>query len=112
MADEGKKQLGERVRKARLEAALKQDELAARIGMSQGVISNVETGVSTIDVPDLPKWAEALNKPIMYFYTGDSLSLEQRTAAILGMFPEDRLDFVLHMLENMALTMRQRGEDG
>lgn len=110
MANEAKKRLGERVRKARRDAQLKQDELAEKLGISQGVISNVETGVSTIDVPDLAKWARALEKPIMYFYLDDTLSLEQRTSAVLSMFPEDRLDFVLIMLENMALTMRERDE--
>lgn len=107
MSSDEKKKLGERIRRARHEVALKQDELAARLGISQGVISNVETGTSTIDVPDLPKWAEALNKPIMYFYMDDTLSLQQRTAAVLSMFPEDRMEFVLNMLQNMALTMRQ-----
>jgi transcriptional regulator with XRE-family HTH domain len=110
MGDEAKKRLGERIRRARHEADLKQGDVAARLGVSQGVISNVETGVSTIDAPDLPRWAEALNKPIMYFYMDDTMGLEQRAAAILSMFPPDRLDFVLTMLENMALTMRERDE--
>lgn len=107
MGDEGKKRLGERIRRARHDANLKQGDLASRLGVSQGVISNVETGVSTIDVPDLPRWAEALNKPIMYFYIDDTMNMEDRAAAILSMFPEDRMNFVLQMLENLALTMRE-----
>jgi transcriptional regulator with XRE-family HTH domain len=110
MSDYSKKQLGERIRRARLEANLKQDELAERIGVSQGVISNVETGVSTIDVPDLPKWAEALDKPIMYFYLDESMHLEARATAVLSMFPEERMEFVLQMLETLALTMRERDD--
>lgn len=105
MSRESKKRLGENIRKARVDAGLKQSELADRLGISQGVISNVETGVSTIDAPDLPRWAEALNKPIMYFYSGNTLSLEQQTSNVLDMFPPGRIEFVLQMLETLALMM-------
>ena len=74
MMDERKKRLGERIRKARRDANLTQGELADKLRVSQGVISNVETGVSTIDAPDLPVWAEVLNKPIMYFYGDEDLA--------------------------------------
>ena len=110
MSSDLKKQLGERIRRARHDVDLKQSELAERLGISQGVISNVETGVSTIDVPDLPRWAEALEKPIMYFYLDGTLDLQERAATILSMFPSDRLEFVMQMLENMALTMRETTE--
>ena len=112
MSSEGKKQLGERVRRARYDATMKQGELAAILGISQGVISNVETGVSTIDAPDLPRWARALNKPIMYFYLDEPQPVEQRILSLVKMFPDDQIDFVVQMLENMALTMHQRRSDG
>jgi transcriptional regulator with XRE-family HTH domain len=106
MSDDNKKKLGERVRRARREADLTQDELAARLEVSQGVISNVETGVSTIDAPDLPRWARALGVPVMYFYLDYAADLPERAATLLGMFPPDRLEFVFQMLENMAQAMR------
>jgi transcriptional regulator with XRE-family HTH domain len=108
MSSEGKKKLGERVRRARLDADMKQSDLAEKLGISLGVISNVETGVSTIDAPDLPRWAEALGKPIMFFYLGEDMPVHERATAILTMFPEDRIDFVLQMLETMAATMREQ----
>ncbi len=111
MTDDRKKRLGERIRKARRDANLTQGELADKLGISQGVISNVETGVSTIDAPDLPVWAEVLNKPIMYFYVDEDLNPQERALSVLSMFPEDRLEFVLQMLENMALTMHERAEN-
>ncbi|MBI1281392.1 MAG: helix-turn-helix domain-containing protein [Anaerolineaceae bacterium] len=111
MADEGKKRLGERIRKARRDANMTQGELSERLGISQGVISNVETGVSTIDAPDLPLWAEILNKPIMYFFVEEDADPQERALAILNMFPDDRLEFVLQMLENMALTMHERTDN-
>ncbi len=110
MVDEGKKRLGERIRKARRDANMTQGELSERLGVSQGVVSNVETGVSTIDAPDLPLWAEILNKPIMYFFVEEDIDPHERALAILNMFPNDRLEFVLQMLENMALTMHGRSD--
>ena len=113
MSKDGKKQLGARIRQARLAAGLTQGELAGRVGLTQGVVSTVEHGILTIDAPDLPRWAVALNKPVMYFYLGEGLEdVEQRAMAVLGMFPPDRLEFVLQMLENMALTMQQERELG
>ena len=111
MSQDGKKQLGARIRQARLAAGLTQEELALRVGLTQGVVSTVEHGVSTIDAPDLPRWAMALNQPVMYFYLGEGLeNVEQRAMAVLGLFSPDRLEFVLQMLENMALTMRQENK--
>lgn len=106
----GKKRLGERIRRARLELKMKQGALAERLGLTQTVVSNVENGVSTIDVPALPIWAEALNKPLMYFYTGEEMSIQQRALTAMSTIPEDKLEVVLQMLEAMALTM-QREED-
>ena len=71
------------------------------------MISDVENGVSTIDAPDLPKWARALGKPIIYFYEDDAQAWQQSALDILGMIPEDRLHFVLHMLKNMTLTIHE-----
>lgn len=111
MSDVHKKRLGERIRKARRDVNMTQGELSERLGVSQGVVSNVETGVSTIDAPDLPLWAEILNKPIMYFFVEEDVDPHERALAILNMFPDDRLEFVLQMLENMALTMHGRSDN-
>ena len=106
MPNPAKKKLGERIRRARMDANLKQSELADRLGITQGVISNVETGVSTIDVPDLPHPAEALEKPIMYFFLDDIGDVRERALAILSMFPEGRLTMVLQMLQQLALSLQ------
>jgi hypothetical protein len=37
---------------------------------------------------------------------------QQRALTVLGMVPEDRMEFVLQMIENMALTMRKENETG
>lgn len=107
MENESKKRLGELIRRARHEADLKQVELAERLGVTQGVISNVETGVSTIDVPDLQKWANALNKPIMYFHSDevDNL-LEQAASALNDIAPEHRA-FAVKVLKSLAKTLNE-----
>jgi transcriptional regulator with XRE-family HTH domain len=106
MSTDGKKKLGERIRRARMDANLKQADLAERLGVTQAVISNVETGVSTIDVPDLPRWAQILGKPILYFYLDEDLDLRERALAIVSLFPEDRLELVLQMLQPLALAFQ------
>ena len=47
----------------------------------------------------------------MYFFTGEEMYAQQRALTVLGMVPEDRMEFVLQMVENMALTMRQEMSD-
>lgn len=103
---DGKKQLGERVRKARLSLDLKQGDLAERVGVTQGVISNVENGVSTIAVPDLPRWAKALEQPLLYFIEDESVDVRERALAILSRFPPEQLEMVLQMLKGMATGLQ------
>ena len=110
MSNASKKQLGQRVRQARRELKISQESLAQELGLTQAVISNVETGVSAIDVPDLPKWAETLNKPLMYFYSGHEMDVAQRVLASLTMIPEDQLDLFVSLVENMALTFQRKTE--
>ena len=110
MTDDGKKKLGERIRRARMDSGITQKMLAETLGMSQGVISNVENGVSTIDAPELPTWAAALNKPIMFFFLDEPLPPEERAAAILDLLSNKQRERVLEMLEYLALGMRYKGK--
>ncbi|QPC80938.1 helix-turn-helix transcriptional regulator [Phototrophicus methaneseepsis] len=107
MEQDAKKRFGDRVRRARRDLDLKQEELAEMLGTSQAVVSNVENGVSAISAPDLPRWAEALNKPIMYFFDDHALDWQRRALDILAMLPEDQLEVVLRMLKYMALGMNE-----
>ena len=110
MKEEGNRKLGKRIKQARQEAGMSQKELARRVDRTQGVVSTVENGLSTIDAPDLPRWAAALGKPVMYFYLGEGLEdAQQRAAAALSLLSPDKLEVVLQMLEGMALTTQQEG---
>ena len=97
-----KQQLGDRIRRARREADLTQRELADKLGLNQGQISTIESGQAKLAATDLPRWAQVLNKPVMYFFDEKGLSHQEQAAFILEMFSESQLVFVLDMLKNMA----------
>jgi transcriptional regulator with XRE-family HTH domain len=59
--------LVERLRKARLEAGLSQDQVAKKIRRPQSHISNIESGQQRVDVVELQRFAKLYNKPIGYF---------------------------------------------
>ena len=108
----GKKKLGERVRRARMALEMPQNVLAEKLGVTQGVISNVENGVSTITVPNLPQWATALEQPLLYFIEDETVDIRERALAILSQFSTDQLELVLYMLQAMAMGMKLDTVDG
>jgi transcriptional regulator with XRE-family HTH domain len=57
----------ERLRKARLEAGLSQDQVAKKIRRPQSHISNIESGQQRVDVIELQRFAKLYKKPIEYF---------------------------------------------
>jgi transcriptional regulator with XRE-family HTH domain len=57
----------ERLRKARLEAGLTQNEVAKKLKRPQSHISNVESGQQRVDVVELQNFAKIYNKSIDYF---------------------------------------------
>jgi len=68
--DKNKKQLNElalRIREARRNAHLSQDELGKSIGVSDKSVSAYEEGRSTPPISKLKKIAEYTNHPLSYF---------------------------------------------
>lgn len=61
------KKIGQRIRKVRLEQGIKQKDLARRIGISQGALTNFELGRRKISLEWLLKIARALEVPVGYF---------------------------------------------
>ena len=57
----------EKLRKARLEAGLSQDQVAKKIRRPQSHISNIESGQQRVDVIELQRFAKLYKKPIGYF---------------------------------------------
>ena len=61
------RRLGERIRRARMEAGLSQEELAERVGSSQDAVSNYERGTRKISLDVLVAIAKSVNKPMNFF---------------------------------------------
>jgi transcriptional regulator with XRE-family HTH domain len=61
---------GARIRQAREDLGLSQEELAARVSKSQKAISQYENGTRRMFVNDLEKFANALQVPLSFFLTG------------------------------------------
>jgi transcriptional regulator with XRE-family HTH domain len=60
--------MGEQIRKAREEARISQEELAEMIYRKRLAVSEMENGKVEISAWTVPLLAQALNKPITYFY--------------------------------------------
>lgn len=104
--EESKKRFGERVRFARHMLGLNQYQLAEKLNVSQGVISNVETGVSGVDVADLPEWAAALNQPMLYFFMDEVDTLQEQVLCLLSMFKSEDLPLAMKLMESLAITLK------
>jgi transcriptional regulator with XRE-family HTH domain len=56
-----------RLRKARKEAGMSQEVVAAELGVPQKYVSRIETGERRIDPIELQEFAELYGKPIQFF---------------------------------------------
>ena len=61
------RQFLERLRAARLDAALTQDEVARQIKKPQSYVSKCESGERRVDVVELERFAKLYKQPLSYF---------------------------------------------
>ncbi|TSA19800.1 ImmA/IrrE family metallo-endopeptidase [bacterium] len=61
------KHIGERIRSARIDLRLTQDQLAELVQLPRPSISNIESGNRAVDSMELVQLARALKKPISFF---------------------------------------------
>lgn len=59
----------DRLKKARREAGLKQEEVSSKLGKPQSYISKIERGERRLDVVELKKIADIYKKSLDYFVT-------------------------------------------
>jgi transcriptional regulator with XRE-family HTH domain len=71
------KKIGQRIRKVRLEQGIKQKDLARRIGISQGALTNFELGRRKISLEWLLKISRALEVPMGYFMGAVEAQVEE-----------------------------------
>ena len=63
-----KKELSKKLKKARIEAGLKQEEIAELMNLPISGISIIEKGARKVEVTELMKFAQYYNKPIEWFF--------------------------------------------
>ncbi len=65
------RQFLERLRAARLDAQLTQEEVARQIKKPQSYVSKCESGERRVDVVELERFANLYGKPVSYFLPGN-----------------------------------------
>ena len=106
------KKIGHRIRKVRLEHGIKQKDLARKIGISQGALTNFELGRRKISLEWLLKISRALEVPVGYFLlavepASDDETLGPKEHRLLRAFRnlsrDPRLQMeILHIIERMG----------
>jgi len=61
------KKVVDRLKKARLNASLKQEEVASKLKKPQSYISKIESGERRVDITELKQLAKIYKKNITYF---------------------------------------------
>jgi transcriptional regulator with XRE-family HTH domain len=70
------KKLGKKIKLARIEHDMTQDQLASAIGAMQKSISRYETGIALPSIDMLERIAKALKKPFGYFLDEEFQNME------------------------------------
>lgn len=73
-----RKELSKKLKKARIESGLKQEEIAELMNLPISGISVIEKGTRKVDVLELIKFAEFYSKPIEWFFRDDSQTNARR----------------------------------
>lgn len=113
------KKIGQRIRKVRLEQGIKQKDLARRIGISQGALTNFELGRRKISLEWLLKISRALDVPVGYFVGAVEPPLEEDSLgpkehrlvkAFRRMSRDPRLQMeLLHVIERVGHHLERGG---
>lgn len=112
------KEIGERIRAARRDANLTQDELGEALGLSGNAISKIENGYSSITVESLLKLPSILDRSLSYFLniqtdftTDESEFLDLYRALPPGFAQESAKDSLRTFLGTVRRN-RGLGDDG
>jgi transcriptional regulator with XRE-family HTH domain len=114
------RKIGQRIRKVRLEQGIKQKDLARKIGISQGALTNFELGRRKISLEWMLKISRALEVPVAYFMgavenggeeEGGLGPREHRLLRAYRRIAQDpRLQIeLLHVVERVGLHIAKRG---
>ncbi len=78
---------GARIRQAREQLGMSQEQLAESVSKDQRAISEYENGKRKLSALDLPAFAHALNVPLSYFYGGE-VQMDDMDRVILHEFQQ------------------------
>ena len=97
--------VGMRVRRARLDAGLSQDELGRGVGVSFQAVQRYEQGENRVSASRLFRTAQLVEQPISFFFEG--LDREALVANVAVFLPEE-LDLIRHYrrIESKEVRMR------
>ncbi len=116
------KKIGLRIRRVRMDQAMKQKDLARKIGISQGALTNFELGRRKISLEWLVKISRILETPVSYFLIDveprrDESTLGPKDLRMLRAFQKISNDSklqsdFLHTLERMGHHQDRKGGKG
>jgi transcriptional regulator with XRE-family HTH domain len=116
------KKIGLRIRKVRLSLNIKQKDLARKIGISQGALTNFELGRRKISLEWLVKISRALETPVSYFLVdvepqADAKTLGSKELRLVRSFQKMAADAklqndVLHVMDRMGRHLERKGARG
>jgi transcriptional regulator with XRE-family HTH domain len=105
------RQIGNRIKTARLAAELTQEEVAAPLGIGRAAYSNIENGHSLATVDHLLKLPEILHQPVTYFLGIDPAHLtlaETEWLELYRVLPDEVKALVLGFVKVAAQQARER----
>jgi transcriptional regulator with XRE-family HTH domain len=68
--------LARRLKEARLNCGLTQDEAAAAVGLPRTAVVNIEAGKRSLSTLELSKFAKAYHRPVTYFFEEDAAAVD------------------------------------
>jgi len=105
------RQIGNRIKTARLAAELTQEEVAAPLGIGRAAYSNIENGHSLATVDHLLKLPEILHQPVTYFLGIDPTHLtpaETEWLELYRVLPDEVKALVLGFVKVAAQQAKER----
>ena len=104
------KQIGLKIKIARIIAKIDQEELAKRIGVEPVTVSRMESGSRNITAVEIEKLSKALNRPLSYFYEGKEEEYQKADNLRVNFKDLDSKD--LEAIERVVSQIREIKREG
>lgn len=95
------KLIGERIKEARQEKKLTQEQFAETLGVSVSFISQVESGSKKFNLERMSEVCKILEKPIGYFIEGETDEIDPKIADIVELLSTISLN-KLRLIKNIV----------